>query len=167
MDAEQPYRPPEADVSGPAAGGVTYGGGGESITPGMISPLVKTRPWVMLIGVITMVGCGLLILVGIFMAFLGMGGMDDELGAGFGFVIAVVYLLMAFLYFFPGLYLLRYGRAIKEVDHVANGDTIELALRQQLAFWRFVGILTVVGIGVYVLVIVFGMLAGMMTALSN
>jgi hypothetical protein len=167
MDAEQPYRPPEADVSGPAAGGVTYGGGGESITPSLVSALVKTRPWVMLIGVMTMVGCGLLILVGIFMAFLGMGEMDDELGAGFGLVIAIVYLLMAFLYFFPGLYLLRYGRAIKEVDRVANGDTIESALRHQLAFWRFVGILTLVGVGLYVLVIVFGMFAAMMTGLNS
>jgi len=167
MDAEQPYRPPEADVSGPAVGGATYGGGGESITPSLVSPLLRTRPWVMLIGVMTMIGCGLLILIGIVMGMFGLGGgMGDELGATGG-LIAVVYLLMALLYFFPGLYLLRYGRAIKEVDRIANGETIESALKQQLAFWRFVGILTLVGVGVYVLVIVIAMFAGMMTAFSS
>ena len=93
--------------------------------------------------------------------------MGDELGAAGGFMLAVVYLLMALLYFFPGLYLLRYGRAIKEVDRIANGETIESALKQQLAFWRFVGILTLVGVGVYVLVIVIAMFVGMMTALGS
>ncbi len=170
MESEQPYRPPEADVGGPAAGGVTYGGGGEAITPRMVAPLVKTRPWVILLGVMTMIGCGFLILAGfamVGMALFGLPGMGDEFGSAGGFMLAVVYLLMAFLYFFPGLYLLRYGRAIKEVDRVANGTTVEAALRHQLSFWRFVGILTVAVIALYLLIFVVAVLFGMFTAVSS
>jgi len=162
MDAEQPYRPPEADLSGPAAGGATYGGGGESITPSMVAVLVKTRPWVLFLGVLTMIGCGLMVLLGLFMGMVGLGGMGDELGPAGGFTILLVYLLLAFLYFFPGLYLLRYGRAIKEVDRVANGDTIESALKQQLAFWRFVGILTLALMGIYLVIIVVAVFVGIL-----
>jgi len=167
MDAEQPYRPPEADLSGPAAGGATYGGGGESITPSMVAPLVKTRPWVVFLGVMTLIGCGLMVLLGLFMGMVGLGGMGGELGAVGGFTIVVVYMLLAFLYFFPGLYLLRYGRAIKEVDRVANGDTIEAALKQQFAFWRFAGILTLAVMGIYLLILVVAVFVGMVASLSG
>ena len=154
MEPEQPYRPPRADMSGRPAPG-----GGASITPNMVQSLVGTRPWVVLMGVIGMIGTVLMILVGLF--FVGAGGFAgmNELGGLGGAALGGVYLLLGFLYFFPSLYLIRYGGAIKRMGGGANSTAIEDALQQQLSFWRFIGILTATTLIIYALVIVVAIIA--------
>jgi len=99
MDTDQPYRPPRADVSGRLA---EHAGGG--ITHGIVNTLAKTRPWVTFMGVMTMIGCGFMVLAGIGMTVFGalLGG-ADEFGPLGGLAIGGLYMLLALLYFFPGL----------------------------------------------------------------
>jgi hypothetical protein len=69
-------------------------------------------------------------------------------GAGIG----AAYLVFAVLYFFPALYLMRYAGAIKRIGP-ANPTAMEEALARQASFWRLVGILTALLIGLYVVAI--------------
>ena len=145
MEPEQPYRPPSANLSArPVAGG-----GAAAITPNMVQILESTRPWVVFLGVLGMIGCGFIAIAAV--VFIGAGnamGIEGLEGVG-GAALGGVYVFMAFLYFFPSLYLLRYGRAIKRIR--GRGDVVaaEDALRQQLSFWRFVGILAAVVLVLY------------------
>jgi hypothetical protein len=158
MERPDPYRPPRANLSQRPVAAASA-----AITRNMIDSLVKTRPWVLLFGILMMIGCGFLILGGI--AMFALGGMAGLGGEGFGPMagagIGAAYLVLAALYFFPALYLIRYAGAIKRIGP-ANPAAMEEALAQQASFWRFVGILTVVVTLIYIVAIaVFAVIAAM------
>ena len=149
MERPDPYRPPRAGLSHrptPAASA--------AITRNMIESLVKTRPWVLLIGIVMIVGCVFMVLAGLAMFALGnIAGLGGEgLGPMAGAGIGAAYLVFAVLYFFPALYLMRYAGAIKRIGP-ANPAAMEEALARQASFWRLVGILTALLIGLYVVAI--------------
>ena len=149
MERPDPYRPPRADLSqrpSPAASA--------AITRNMIESLVKTRPWVLLIGIVMIVGCVFMVFGGLLMFALGnIAGFGAEgLGPMAGAGVGAAYLVLAVLYFFPALYLVRYAGAIKRIGP-ANPAAMEEALARQASFWRLVGILTTVLIGLYVVAI--------------
>jgi len=165
MDSEQPYSPPQSDVSGPPAG-ISNGGGSNTISPGILDNLRKTRPWVLLMGVVIMLGCVLMVLFGILMtAMAGFGGAD--FGPVGGAVLGVLYLLMAVLYFFPGLYLLRFAGSLKRLGQSNTAAAVEAALAYQLRFWRFLGILTIAVIVLYIVLIAAGILIGIFAAATG
>lgn len=149
MERPDPYRPPRADLSqrpSPAASA--------AITRNMIESLVKTRPWVLLIGIVMIVGCVFMVFGGLAMFALGnIAGLGGEgLGPMAGAGVGAAYLVLAVLYFFPALYLVRYAGAIKRIGP-ANPAAMEEALARQASFWRLVGILTAALIGLYVVAI--------------
>jgi hypothetical protein len=149
MERPDPYRPPRADLSQrptPAASA--------AITQNMIDSLVRTRPWVLLIGIVMIVGCVFMVFAGLAMFALGnIAGLGGEgLGPMAGAGIGAAYLVFAVLYFFPALHLLRYAGAIKRIGP-ANPAAMEEALACQASFWRLVGILTALLIGLYVVAI--------------
>ena len=151
MEPQQPYRPPAArGFARPSTAGTS------SITRGMIENLQKTRPWVLLMGIVGMLGTALVFLGGLAMMVIGsLPGVSDETGFGplAGAALGGVYVLLAILYFIPSFFLLRYAGAIGEVGPQGNAAAFEDALRRQLSFWRFVGILTAVLIVLYLLLI--------------
>jgi hypothetical protein len=149
MERPDPYRPPRAGLSQrstPAASA--------AITRNMIESLVKTRPWVLLIGIVMIVGCVFMVFAGLAMFAIGnIAGLGGEgLGPMAGAGIGAAYLVFAVLYFFPALYLMRYAGAIKRIGP-ANPTAMEEALARQASFWRLVGILTALLIGLYVVAI--------------
>jgi len=164
MERPDPYRPPRADLSQRPAAAASA-----AITRSMVDSLVKTRPWVLLIGIVMILGCVLMVLAGLAMfamgSFAGLGGegFGPLAGAGLG----AFYLVFAVLYFFPALYLVRYAGAIKRIGP-ANPAAMEEALGQQASFWRFVGILTALLIGLYAVAIaVFAAIAVMGAAAAT
>jgi len=149
MERPDPYRPPRTDLSQRPAAAASA-----AITRNMIESLVKTRPWVLLIGIVMIVGCVFMVFAGLAMFALGniAGFGGEELGPMAGTSLGAAYLFIAVLYFFPALYLLRYAGAIKRIGP-ANPAAMEEALARQASFWRLVGILTALVIGLYVVAI--------------
>lgn len=149
MERPDPYRPPRSDLSQRPAPPASA-----AITRNMIESLVKTRPWVLLIGIVMIVGCVFMVFGALAMFALGnLAGFGAEgLGPMAGAGVGAAYLVLAVLYFFPALYLLRYAGAIKRIGP-ANPAAMEEALARQASFWRLVGILTAVLIGLYVVAI--------------
>jgi hypothetical protein len=87
-----------------------------------------------------------------------MSAMMASAGSGFGSmygsgVITVIYLLGAALYFFPCLFLFRFASQIQ--DAIRNNEQAKLqgSFRSLKSFFRFVGILTIIGIAFYMLAI--------------
>ncbi len=68
--------------------------------------------------------------------------------------VATVYALMAVLYIYPVLKIWKFGSSIGRL--VASRDPRDLvaALDQQRAFWKFVGIVTLIGVVLYGVMIV-------------
>ena len=155
MSVQDAYAPPRAavrDLSG--ATGV--------VSERVIAALRKTRPWVLLIAVLGFIGAAFMVLASLPMFLgLGMSGMEGlegsgMYGAGFMIGMGLVYLLFGAIYFMASLYLLRFANAIKRaVTGLSIGD-LETAMESQASFWKLVGILSVISIGVVILMFVVG-----------
>jgi uncharacterized protein DUF5362 len=125
-------------------------------------PLQRTQPWVRFLAIMGFIGAGVMVLVGLTAGVAGaVTGRIETIG------LMVVYPIMAVVYVFPSLFLLRYADRIR--SFVASGQEQDLAgaLDAQRSFWKFAGILTIVSIVVGILISVFAVLAGVMMGMSG
>lgn len=145
----------------------------DAIPHGVVDALVKTRPWVLLLGIVTLLGCALMVMAGLFMMLLGgisglggLGGLGDmgALSVAGGMALGAVYLVFAVIYLIPAIHLIRYSSAIKRMSSDPTGDSVEQALKHQLSFWRFVGIATVAIMGLYVVIILVALVMAIASA---
>ena len=147
------YTPPQSNMgeSNPGFG---------AITEEMVNALRGTKGWVLLIGILTLIGAAFMVIgaMGIIFGGAMMGdeakGMSQCMFTGMG----VLYLLPAFLYIAPGTYLVKYSSAIGRLVSNGRPDDMEAALHQQRKFWKFVGVLALVGM-VLIVLMVLGMIA--------
>ena len=120
------------------------------VSQSMLDSLNATRPWAKFLAIVGFVMVALMVIVGL--AMLGAGSALAG-QSGLGGMFAVVYLLFAVLYFMPCLFLFRYAKAIAAIP--ASGQAaMENALGQQKSFWKFMGVLTLVLLCIYVIGIV-------------
>jgi Family of unknown function (DUF5362) len=113
---------------------------------GVADILRRTQPWVRLMAIMLFISVGLMVLCGLAVGAMGVFSGEPGMAA-----LMVIYPLMGLLYLFPGIYLTRYASHIG--GYVANLQTVqlELALDAQRAFWKFIGILTIIAIGLSLL----------------
>lgn len=127
------------------------------ITPLMIEHLRGTKPWVRLMSVILFISVALMVLLaGVILLI------PTPMGGGMSALIAIVYLAIGLLYVFPAYFLHQYASSIRSLEQGGGDVAMEDALRNQKSFWRFVGIVTLVVIAIYLLVIVFAVLGASM-----
>lgn len=122
------------------------------LTPGMLEALIKTKPWVRFLSIVGFVGTGLMGVLALGVLGVGVFQATKETQAGLVLIgMGLLYLALAVLYVFPSLYLARYAKSIGQaVDARSKAHAVEQALRHQKSFWKFAGILTLVGILVYI-----------------
>lgn len=120
------------------------------LTPRALELLRQTRPWVQFIGLVLLVVSALVIAVA------AVGGVlmvvQQEPAHAIPFVL---YLVVALLYLFPGIYLRRYAARLRDALNLRDSGHLEAAMEAQKSFWRLVGVLTAIVVGLYALVIVF------------
>jgi hypothetical protein len=135
---------------------VTEAPGGD-IPHDAIEALRKTRPWVIFLAILSFLGAGLLVVMGVFVGLLGsMGSIPETPGMPRGVMgaLGLFYFVMGALYVYPGVRLLQYGLTIGRLLQDRQPASLARALDLQMRFWRFMGIATIAGILLYVVVIV-------------
>jgi hypothetical protein len=157
------------DSVGGAGQGTGPSGGSALVclTPAGQQYLGQTRPWLRFMSIVAFAMAGLMVIVGVVMLLVGVFGGLASRNAGiagpmnglFGLLVGALYIGMAPLYVLPGLYLARYASALRLLEANASAATFEDALKHQRAFWRFVGILTAVGLTIAV--VIFGLAFGL------
>ena len=160
-DSQNPHQAPVADlVATPATAEI------DAYTPGMVQALKETKPWVRFLSILGFVGCGLMFLAGVVVMIAGAfaGG---EFGGGFGALLGFVYFVMGGLWILPLIHLHKYANAITGAVQGAGAPAIEGALQRQRSFWRTVGIMTLVFIGLYFVTIFIVVIAGMIGSMSK
>jgi hypothetical protein len=116
-----------------------------------IELLRQTRPWVLLLSVLSFIGSAIMLFLGIGMAVAGLAVGGEK---GLPAMMGLAYVPFSLLYIYPGIKLWSYGSAIARlVASRAVGD-LETALAQQKSFWKFAGIASIVMIVLYILAIV-------------
>jgi hypothetical protein len=114
--------------------------------------------WSMFLAIMGFIGIGLMVLAAIFMTS-AMSMVPDDVygnspfGAMKGF-ISIIYFFMAAIYFVPVYYLFKYAAGMKEALVVRNSDLVSDALVFLKSHHKFLGIMMIVLISLYILIIV-------------
>lgn len=77
-----------------------------------------------------------------------------------GITLTITYLVMALLYFMPVLYLFKFSRKMKTALATKNDEVLEDAFENLKSHYKFIGVLTIIMISLYVLLIGFSLVAG-------
>jgi hypothetical protein len=124
--------------------------------------LSQTGPWVRFLSIMLFVGAAFMILAGISMVLMGLVGLDSStspfgsgsMPSGMAFLLGPVYVVIALLlYTVPGIFLFRYASAIKALKLTPSAPALEDALRNQKTFWRYLGIMAIVMLAIFVLAV--------------
>jgi hypothetical protein len=137
--------------------------------------LRESAKWSMFLAILGFVGVAFMLIAGIFMgtimASLPMGNeMGDRMGSNpFSMMpglIAVLYIIIAVLYSFPIYYLYKYADKTKIALQTANSDVLTEGLGYLKSHHKFLGIMMIVVISLYILmflgmIVFFGAAAAM------
>ncbi len=124
--------------------------------------LGETAKWAKFLAIIGIIGCAFLVLAGIVMATNGSemeramrqyGGSSSEI-ENLHMITAVAYIIIAVIYFFPCLYLMRFSNQMTTAINSENQENLTLAFQNLKSTFKFIGIFTIVIIGIYILAIV-------------
>lgn len=150
-----PYSSPAANLFGSTSGTST-----ESVSAGVISQLKRTKPWVRFMSILMWIFVVLMLLAAAAMLLGGqamgavMAQANPNMPAGFMTGIAVLYIFLAVLYMLPAIKIWKYGTSIGKLVRSGSNADLEEALNQQRGFWKFVGIMAIIMIVVYILFMV-------------
>lgn len=117
----------------------------DRITANMGAYLRQTRPWVILVAVLMFIYCGIIVILGL----VGMVGLAGR--GGPGSCTGLLFVLISLLYLIPGIYLIGYANAIGSFLRSGSAGDMESALKAQKSFWKFVGILIIIGLALAIL----------------
>jgi hypothetical protein len=140
------------------------------LTNQAIAFLEEIRKWTMFLSILGFVGIGFLVLGGLFMGTF-MSTMSNAFGdqipgglpMGGGF-IAFIYLLLALLYFFPVFYLYKFSNYTKKALDSRDTEMLTNAFSNLKSHYKFLGIVAIIIIGLYLLMFVFILLGGAFAA---
>jgi len=126
------------------------------MTAQIIASFQKTRPWVLFLSILGYIGAGLTFICALIVPIAAFAqGKAESIAAGVG--LFIVYSVSGvFCYLIPSVLLGRYASRIRNFLAAANDmASLEAAIGAQKSFWRYVGILALIGlcIGVICLVV--------------
>jgi uncharacterized membrane protein YjgN (DUF898 family) len=133
--------------------------------------LSEAAKWGKFLAIFGFIICGLIVVVGLFMAanFNELTStsrrysMYDDGAAfqGMGTMMAVIYIILAAIYFFPCLFLLRFSNKMKVALQTDDQAMLTGSFQNLKVMFRFVGILTIIIIAFYLLAFIAGGIASM------
>ncbi|MGE0077398.1 MAG: hypothetical protein AB7S48_06035 [Bacteroidales bacterium] len=121
-----------------------------------LSHIYETRKWTMFLSILGFVFIGLMMLAALSILFVGGKGM--LYGIGF---LGIMLIFIA-IYFFPIYYLFKFSELSKEALSSRSSELMSNALMYLKKHYQFMGIFTIVILGIYLLVIIFAVIAGTM-----
>lgn len=125
--------------------------------------LTETAKWAKFMAIMGFIGSGFLLLCSIFIgsflsaAFLRMGSGAAGLGYMGGF-LSFIYVAIAIIYFFPCLYLYNFASKMQIALRSNDQDQLSLSFKNLKSCYRFVGILMIIVLALWVLGIVLALI---------
>ncbi|WP_421764554.1 DUF5362 family protein [Ekhidna sp.] len=119
---------------------------------------LETAKWGKFLSIVGFIMSGFIVLGGLTFA----GGAFSDLYPGLGGGIGVFYVLFALIYVFPSLYLYRFSTQIKSGIHNDDQQLCSEAYNNLRRLFLFMGVLMIVTLSLYVLIILFALMGGLM-----
>jgi len=127
------------------------------------SHLLEASKWGKFLSILGFIGIGLMVLLSLVMV-VGLSFASNLSGAtGFpSAAFGVLYLFIALIYFFPVFYLYKFSTQTRQAILSNNTFSLTSGFSSLKSLFKFMGILAIVMLSLYVLVIIFGVSAAMM-----
>lgn len=137
----------------------SYGSGSPQsrVSHRVIDIMSRTKGWVRFIAVVLFVMSGF-VLIYVIMSIGGMRRYHDSTEQVVQMITFAAMLLL--LHIYPAVKLNSYANRIGVLLRSARAQDLEAALNEHRALWRFVGIVSIVIIGFFVVMFLFGVIAG-------
>ncbi len=111
--------------------------------------------WAQILSIIGFIGIGLLIYL-IIILFSGFSRFSNSMGGGIPTILIFsFYLIVALIYLFPTYRLFQFSKYMKEGLLESDEEAITLAIERLKSVFKFIGVVTLLFILVYVLIILF------------
>lgn len=134
--------------------------------------LKEAAKWAYFLSILGYIGIGFIVLAAIFAgAIFGTigammpGEIAGKMGSALGIVMAVVYLIIAAIYFFPIYYLNRFASNLKTALRENNSETLANSFEYLKSHYKFIGIFALIILCFYALIIVFISITAIATGL--
>lgn len=127
------------------------------LTPQAIASMDETRKWTMFLSILGFVFIGFLVLAMIGSLF--MTSMIPVPGMGTGPIMAFAFLLVIAIYFFPIYFLYQFSSYAKRAIATKSPADLEQAMGYLRNHYRYIGILVIIVIALYIVIFLFGILA--------
>jgi hypothetical protein len=136
------------------------------ITEEIISNLNETRKWSYFLAILGFIYLGIIAVCGFAISsFLSSRMKEYYDGPSFpGMIVGFVYLGMAVVYFFPVLYLFRFSKHMEKAIKYRFNEDLLLSFRNLKAFNRYIGILSIIGLAMTVMIFIIAIAFGLFTA---
>jgi hypothetical protein len=125
--------------------------------------LDETRKWTKFLSILGFIFIGLIVLMGLILTLAG-SLFGTFLGGFERIVILLVYILIGGLYFFPIYYLMKFSINMKNAIQQGKQQEFTSAFEFLKSHYKFIGILTIVALSLYVLIGIIAVIAGAFAA---
>lgn len=126
-----------------------------NISESMKRYLLIAAKWARFLAIVGFIFLGLFVLAALAL-ITGMSLVADFAEAGIPFrLMGFIYLSIAVLYFFPTLYLYRFGEEVKEGFTLNDASIVTSGIGNLKSMFKFMGITMIVILAIYALIIVF------------
>ena len=132
-----------------------------------INSLQTSAKWSSFLAIIGFIGLGFMLLAALLVGSV-FSAMPQEMGleanpmGGVLKYLPLFYILIAVIYFFPVYYLYKYASEMNKAINLRNSESVAEALSYLKSHHKFLGIMTIVVISLYII----GMIAGALFAVS-
>jgi hypothetical protein len=134
------------------------------------SLLRESSKWAKFLSVVGFIFCVILVLIGVFfgsiISFMGQqyNTTPSPLPpAMMGIMMAIIYILIAIIYFFPCLYLFKFSTRMQVALRNNDQNQLTSSLASLKSYFKYLGILTIIALSFYLLAIVFVIMGNMMS----
>ncbi|PKN51746.1 MAG: hypothetical protein CVU55_09870 [Deltaproteobacteria bacterium HGW-Deltaproteobacteria-13] len=123
------------------------------VTGQMIDYLRSTKMWTKFLSIMGFIMAGFMVLMGIFI-MLASNLLPTEGSAKIPPFMGPIYILFSFFYIIPSIYLFKYSSALNRYLNNKMESEMASALSYQKSFWKFLGIVCIIGITLMVVGII-------------
>jgi len=117
------------------------------VTDQMINCIHSTKLWTKFLSIMGFIVAGFMVIMGGFIIFAGnlfTKGASPHLTVFMG----IFYVICSIFYIVPSLYLFKYASALNRFLSDKRDSEMEAAISYQKSFWKFCGVLCLVGISI-------------------
>ena len=125
------------------------------------SYLSETAKWSRFLAIAGFLICGLFVIMGVVVAVALSGESNTTFGlygTGLGVGVAMIYIIMGALFFFPCMYLLRFSTRMLTALRSNDQNSLVSGFANLKSCFKFVGILTIVMLAFWAITVIFGII---------